>query len=523
MNKIRLRDEYNKLFDMILSGENITILRYGDGERAIMTGDEVVAQEGWVSSGESSLGCALRESLKLADSRVYYGISCPCCDRAAYYWYSSRIKDSNITFANLFVNANYSFFKNDFLKLKRDAVVIANHRGMNHQIGNLNVLKYYPVGDNCIECWESECESLVQQVIDDFGNRNDLLYVVSAGPMAEPIIDRLFRNNPNNCYIDFGSSIDLYIHGVDSRPYAQADTVFSKRNCWMFDPVKTSFDVTVVLSSYKKPDALVPQLEAIRHQTLKPSKVYLFQDGIDGHYSISFSDEFLDEFDLVVNCKKNMGVWERFRFASRSSTPYTCVFDDDTIPGSRWLENCHFNMMHSYGIYGTVGIVLEEGYGYPGNGNYYRVGWVSPNNQLVKVDFVGHSWFAPSAALRYMFEDTDHFQEYRIVGEDMCLSVKASEHGISTFVPPHPFNDESLWGSSFGSAMSFGRSESALSMNPANLKLMSQAIEDFAKSGHKFLFQTDPGLVSSQKRMLRQEAISFKLKSLVRSAISKLR
>lgn len=53
-------------------------MRYGDGVRAIMTDNKVIAQEGWSSEGESPLAVAPRETLNFTEDNVYYGISCPC-------------------------------------------------------------------------------------------------------------------------------------------------------------------------------------------------------------------------------------------------------------------------------------------------------------------------------------------------------------------------------------------------------------------------------------------------------------
>ena len=261
--KIFLDGSMETVFQKINSCENFTLMRMGDGERSLMLGKPVHAQEGWVAPQEiTALGKALWKSMTFTEDNVIYGISCPCCDREAYYWFVSHLKTKNITFSNIFVNANYYTFIERFEKIKRDAIVIANEAGINNKIGNLNILKYYPVGNQCVNQWEEEGEKIIQQIILDYGERNDLLYVLSAGPLSEPIIAELYRNNPNNCYIDFGSSIDRYIHHKDTRPYTDKNSVYGSRNCWMYDPQTTSFDVTAVLTTYKKPDALGKQLDA---------------------------------------------------------------------------------------------------------------------------------------------------------------------------------------------------------------------------------------------------------------------
>ena len=116
-----LKDDFDFFADKLRWGENFTLMRLGDGEYFLMLGKQVHAQEGWISqSGISELGKALYNSLRIDGDNVFYGISCPCCDRRAYYWYRTHIGEKKITFANLWVNANYPRFKEMFLSLKRD-------------------------------------------------------------------------------------------------------------------------------------------------------------------------------------------------------------------------------------------------------------------------------------------------------------------------------------------------------------------------------------------------------------------
>ena len=122
--------EFDKFMGKIKRGENFTLMRFGDGERGLMTNATFQAQEGWKSLGhQTALGTSLKESLQLEGENVYYGISCPCCDRPAYYWYMTRIpRRENATFSNIFVNNNYRKFLAEFPAIKRDSVVIGNYR-----------------------------------------------------------------------------------------------------------------------------------------------------------------------------------------------------------------------------------------------------------------------------------------------------------------------------------------------------------------------------------------------------------
>ena len=365
--KMYLDKEFNTLWQKVQQGENFAFARYGDGERAIMQGIAVKARsDHWAAPNHTTkLSAALLDSLSVNDPNFYHGVSCPCCDREAYYWYNNRVKNKNLTFANLFVNKNYKHFQRQFNNLKRDAVVIANHRGKGNSIGNLNIIKYFSIDDNCIELWEEQGTNLIEKIKSEFKDCNDLLFVVAAGPLSGPIIASLFEQNPHNCYIDFGSSIDPFIHGKVTRRYQKGVGKFANRNCWMFNHYDTTFDISVVVNLYKRPHCLEKQLQAIENQSLKPAQIMLFQDAADSGSPITIPPDLKHRFDIIEISEKNIGVWGRFKFAKKAHSNFVCVLDDDTIPGKRWLESCHYWMQHHEGLYGARGVIMVRPDKYP--------------------------------------------------------------------------------------------------------------------------------------------------------------
>jgi glycosyltransferase involved in cell wall biosynthesis len=471
-----------------------------------MQGRAVSAQEGnWKSPDYiTNLGKALYESLKINEPDVYYAISCPCCDEPAYNWYRSRIKNKNLTFSNIWINANFSRFKDYFPSLKRDAVLIANYRAKGKQIGNLNILSHYEISDDCISFWDNEANKMIENIIKDHGSKNNLLYVVSAGPMSGPIISRLYKNNPHNCYIDFGSSIDIYYRGYISRPYMKKNNVYSNRNCWMHEDANIESNISVVCTLYKKPESLMQQIKAINNQTIKPLEVLLFQDGISENYNLELKSPLREYFDNIKTSEENVGVWGRFNYAKNAKGKYICLFDDDTIPGSRWLENCYMNMLEQEGIYGTIGIVLTKKGKYP-FGGHYRVGWENPYSKNAEVDFVGHSWFFKREWLNYMFDNTARFQEFKYVAEDMCLSFQCFKRNIKTFVPPHPYWHHEFWGSMPETAKYFGKAYGSVSLNKNNYILMNKAMLLFEKENCNFLYKRDKSYILSLAGSIKKE------------------
>jgi len=484
--KILLDDQFEIIWSKILSGENFTFLRFADGEKAIMTGQPVVAQEGgWTSPNYiSKLGFDLLDSLTLIDNNVYYAISCPCCDESAYYWYLSRIINKNLTFANLWINGNYRRFLESFEGLKRDAIIIANFRSKNVQFGNLNILKHYSIGDNCISFWEEGAQILLDEIKKDFGNKNNLLYVVSAGPMSEPIIVDLFRNNPNNCYIDFGSSIDKYYRGKVTRPYEVQGNQYYNRNCFL--PVGGDFSISVILTLYKRPDKLIEQIHAILDQSIKPKEIILFHDASDFEIDSEILFEAKKYLSNYIKVENNVGVWGRFSAGLLAKSKYVCFFDDDTIPGKRWLENCYNSNLKVKGLYGTIGIDAWDLKLYPFSG-YRRWGWDGPNSSIKEVDFVGHSWFLEKDWLGVMWINNSEFYKFKYVAEDAFLSFALKKWlKIRTFVPPHPVENLDFYGSIPKLALKYGQDKSvAIGFDNVQLNRMNQALKLLDQYGMK--------------------------------------
>lgn len=255
------------------------------------------------------------------------------------------------------------------------------------------------------------------------------------------------------------------------------------------------YDVDVVLTVYKKPESLRKQLNAIKEQSLRPQNIYLYQDGIDSYYRIELKPEILKEFKDVRIADSNGGVWKRFEYAREVvSSPYVCIFDDDAMPGRKWLENCCTQMQKNEGIYGTNGVLLTGDDKYPliGSSSDKRIGWMNPNQETAMVDFVGHAWFLKTEWLAYMFENTSEIREkYKYAGEDMGLSCQCWLHGINTYVPPHPFACPEMWGALPRSAKRFGVTEVAVSAGSFNHQQMNNALKELRKRGWKTISERD--------------------------------
>lgn len=236
-------------------------------------------------------------------------------------------------------------------------------------------------------------------------------------------------------------------------------------------------EITVILNGYKRPQFLKEQVDAIMCQTVPVKEIMLWQNNAEG-----FDKSLTDKLTTVVS-NKNLGVWARFAFALNAKTEYICIFDDDTIPGDMWLENCLNTMKTHEGLLGTVGLIYDSKNSYRPN---TRFGWADINNpEVIRVDIVGHAWFFKREWLSTYWRELPPIG-LTTVGEDMHFSYTLQKYlNINTYVPPHPEDNKRLWGSLKGWEM--GTEQNALSFNNDNLILMDGYHKHLVNNGFKVI------------------------------------
>jgi hypothetical protein len=179
--------------------------------------------------GMTKTGEHLLETIKHTENNYYYAISAPTDNIDDYSYLTNNIIQSkdNITFANLWINANYHKSKEKFSELKREVVLICNQNGKKENFP-FNVTDLIPFPDDCINFWEDNNEYFMDELLEKYKNKINELFFISCGPVSEIIIHNLYTNNPNNSYIDVGSSIDEFVHGYKTRPYMDKNSVYSR-------------------------------------------------------------------------------------------------------------------------------------------------------------------------------------------------------------------------------------------------------------------------------------------------------
>ncbi|MDD2492709.1 MAG: glycosyltransferase [Bacilli bacterium] len=237
-------------------------------------------------------------------------------------------------------------------------------------------------------------------------------------------------------------------------------------------------NITVVMNGYKRGKNLTRQLEAIKKQTIQPDSIMLW-------YNYPGKQETVNDFVIqqtkAAVSNENWGVWARFYFSLNAKTKYICIFDDDTIPGSKWLENCLNTSKSHRGLLGTIGLIFDSPDDYF---QHTRYGWANPNDQVKQVDIVGHSWFFEKEFLTAYCRELP-LLDVRLCGEDIHFSYTIQKYfGLNTYVPPHPKSDRELWGSLDG--FDLGCDKNAISRaNPTNAEVFSIGVNDYFKKCFK--------------------------------------
>jgi GT2 family glycosyltransferase len=239
--------------------------------------------------------------------------------------------------------------------------------------------------------------------------------------------------------------------------------------------------ICVVLNGYKRPHTLNEQIESVKNNSIKPNEILFWKNDAPG------IDFYIQEPNLKIAASNvNWGVWSRFYYALNSKSDYICVFDDDTIPGEEWFENCVSSFHKQPGLYGTIGILFK-------NNSYSplkRYGWdgSSPigenNNEIKEVDIVGHSWFFHRDMLSIFCRELPPPEHNFIVGEDIHFSWMLQKYSnYKTYVPPHPTENKKMWGST--KALIYGTDHNATA-NFA-VPLMNDYLQKAISSGFQLI------------------------------------
>ena len=155
-------------------------------------------------------------------ANYYKGISCSCCVGKDNFDWQINLHggdDESLTWANLWVNSNYPAFIQEILPLFYDRnCIFIGHKDAN--ISNLPfIVKDFRVGYNAM-INDYDKINIIKNWIKTNNIENNL-FLFSASTFSNLAIYELFKEFPNNSYIDIGTCLAPLMNMPTERDYLQ--------------------------------------------------------------------------------------------------------------------------------------------------------------------------------------------------------------------------------------------------------------------------------------------------------------
>lgn len=231
MQQDHQKDFYEAL-SKIKELDSFAISRCADGEAAVLKNETIGNKDGWLYKKNKNLTFRsdLRKSLLCLDKNFVYGISSRSVDEKNYLFLKKFVRQDlqDITFSDIWVNANYVLFNELFLKTlnqtEKKITFITNPKAKFTVLKqSINIKEVIPIKGNCVAYWEKNRAYLKSLMDLKASLSENEIFLVAAGPLTNIIIYEMWHVNRNNIYLDIGSTLDPIIFQRLSRNYHKPD------------------------------------------------------------------------------------------------------------------------------------------------------------------------------------------------------------------------------------------------------------------------------------------------------------
>lgn len=232
LNNIDFNKSIEILFESLKRGEKFAFSKYADGEYKILINEKITNCDNWTFDPEihQTHQQELLDSFTYYEEGYYIGVSCPCCvPNQDVMWMRNNVgaPQTNITWANIFVNSNYKFFVDNFIPEfnNHDIILIANQESV---LGYLpfEVEEFIPITNTA---WFDNFD-----LVKSLPNKEykDKLFLFCAGPLGNMLAAKMWGKNKSNTYLDIGSTLTPYLLGINNRGYLQGNNSINKKCVW---------------------------------------------------------------------------------------------------------------------------------------------------------------------------------------------------------------------------------------------------------------------------------------------------
>ena len=203
--------------------------------------------------------------------------------------------------------------------------------------------------------------------------------------------------------------------------------------------------VTVVISTFIKPELLEKQIEAVQAQSLKPESIIVWQTKPKEFPPATLPANVRYDNVHFVGTNHDFNLPARFAMTMLAKTPYICLLDDDVLPAKDWLkESYKLSKIHN-AVISPYGIDYKNGvYNDMHSNRYGDHGIHTPLPQ--EVDVGGHAWFGRKEWFNLFFKEEPINEK---IADDIHFAYILQKYSdVKIMVSPYPEFNKEIWGNS---------------------------------------------------------------------------
>lgn len=216
------RKDLEYIYNKLSTNFKFSFSKYADGEFAILANQPITNVDNWTfnPNKHSHIREELIRSFQFKDKDYYVGVSCKCCQPSHIVdWMREQSKQDVLTWANIFVNSNYPYFKENFIPefSNHDVVLFAREDA---RVSELPFkVEHIPITSQAF----IDNFNLVDEFpIDQYENK---LFLFCAGPLGNMLAAKFWEKNKTNIYLDIGSTLNPYLTETNRGYLRGGDTV----------------------------------------------------------------------------------------------------------------------------------------------------------------------------------------------------------------------------------------------------------------------------------------------------------
>ena len=231
-----MADHLDQILALIQNGTPFGLIRPSDGEYRIIRGETLTNCDKWTFTSGGTLQKQLLEAVQTQDAGLYIGIPCNTCNKpwncypAIHNDYMDLIPVDQRTYANLFMNSNWSTLV-QFLKDYKRGLCIVSSGKAETMSNDIRVKACHTIDEFLVNRWDTEGASETARLLEFVKGKRKELICFSAGPLSKVWIPLCRKANPHNMYVDMGAAIDLFTKGTTTRLYTDRGHEFAKEAC----------------------------------------------------------------------------------------------------------------------------------------------------------------------------------------------------------------------------------------------------------------------------------------------------